>query len=89
MRRRAHQRACGGDADDVPQSEARHLEDSAGPLLHHDVGTHLRFKSASALRRGGRQRNFDDRTIEIQSALRSDHLENSPLVVDAMGNVVL
>jgi transposase len=47
-----------------------------------------RSKIAAALRRGGRQRNIDKRTIEIQTTLRSEHLEASPLVADAMGNVV-
>jgi transposase len=47
-----------------------------------------RSKIAAALRRGGRQRNIDKRTIEIQTTLRREHLEASPLVADAMGNVV-
>jgi hypothetical protein len=47
-----------------------------------------RSKIAAALRRGGRQRNIDRRAIEIQTALRSEHLEASPLVAEAMGNVV-
>jgi transposase len=47
-----------------------------------------RSKIAAALRRGGRQRNIDRRTVEIQTALRSEHLEASPLVAEAMGNVV-
>lgn len=47
-----------------------------------------RSKIAAALRRGGRQRNIEKRTIEIQTALRSDQLEASPLVAEVMGNVV-
>ena len=47
-----------------------------------------RSKIAAALRRGGRQRNIEKRTGEIQSALRSEQLEAPPLVADAMGNVV-
>ena len=44
-----------------------------------------RSKIASALRRGGRQRRIDERAAEIQSALRSEQLEASPAVADAMG----
>ncbi len=44
-----------------------------------------RSKIAAALRRGGRQRRVDERTIEIQAALRSDQLEAPPVVADAMG----
>jgi transposase len=44
-----------------------------------------RSKIASALRRGGRQRRIDERTVEIQTALRSEQLEASPIVADAMG----
>ena len=47
-----------------------------------------RAKIASALRRGGRQRRIDERTVEIQAALRSDQLEAPPLVADAMGATV-
>jgi transposase len=44
-----------------------------------------RSKIAAALRRGGRQRRVDARTIEIQTALRSDQLEAPPILADAMG----
>ena len=47
-----------------------------------------RSKIAAALRRGGRQRNIDTRTIEIQTALRSEQLQAPPVVADAMGTVV-
>jgi transposase len=44
-----------------------------------------RSKIASALRRGGRQRRVDERTDEIQAALRSAQLEAPAVVADAMG----
>jgi transposase len=44
-----------------------------------------RSKIASALRRGGRQRRIDERSIEIQAALRSEQLEAPPMVANAMG----
>jgi transposase len=47
-----------------------------------------RSKIAAALRRGGRQRNIDRRTIEIQTALRADQLQAPVIVAEAMGNVV-
>ena len=47
-----------------------------------------RSKIATALRRGGRQRNIDRRTIEIQTALRTEQLQAPALVTDAMGHVV-
>ena len=54
-----------------------------------DQGRRLsRSKIAAALRRGGRQRNIDRRTIEIQTALRSDQLHAPALVTDAMGHIV-
>ncbi len=50
------------------------------------VGRSLsRSKIAAALRRGGRQRRIDERTIEIQTALRAPALEASPTVANAMG----
>ena len=42
-----------------------------------------RSKIAAALRRGGRRRNVDSRAEAIQTALRSDQLEQPPLVADA------
>jgi transposase len=47
-----------------------------------------RSKIAAALKRGGRQRNIDRRTVEIQDALRADQLAAPALVADAMGAVV-
>ena len=43
-------------------------------------------KIASALRRGGRQRRIDERTVEIQAALRAEQLTAPDLVSDAMGS---
>ena len=45
-------------------------------------------KIAAALRRGGRQRNIQQRATQIQTALRSEQLQAPPLVADAMGIVV-
>jgi transposase len=42
-------------------------------------------KIASALKRGGRQRRIDDRTVEIQAALRTEQLTAPDVVSDAMG----
>jgi transposase len=42
-------------------------------------------KIAAALRRGGRQRRVEERAVQIQTALRAEHLEAPPLVADAMG----
>jgi transposase len=44
-----------------------------------------RARIAAALRRGGRQRRIDARTVEIQTALRSEQLHAPPVVADAMG----
>ncbi len=44
-----------------------------------------RSKIAAALRRGGRQRRIDERSVEIQTALRTEQLEAPALVADAMG----
>jgi transposase len=46
-----------------------------------------RSKIASALRRGGRTRNIERRTEEIQSALRADYLEAPSTVASAYGIV--
>jgi transposase len=48
-----------------------------------------RSKIAAALRRGGRQRRVDERTEEIQAALRTDQLAAPPLVAEAMGSTVV
>lgn len=42
-------------------------------------------KIASALRRGGRQRRIEQRTVEIQTALRAEHLTAPDVISDAMG----
>jgi transposase len=47
-----------------------------------------RSKIAATLRRGGRQRRVEQRSIEIQAALRSDQLEAPPVVAGAMGATV-
>jgi hypothetical protein len=44
-------------------------------------------KLASALRRGGRQRNLQRRAAEIQAVLRGDHLQAPPAVTAAHGAV--
>ena len=44
-----------------------------------------RSKIASALRRGGRQRNVERRADEIQEALRAEHLEAPELITAAYG----
>jgi transposase len=45
-------------------------------------------KIASALRRGGRQRRIDERTDEIQGALRAEALEAPALISGAFGSSV-
>ena len=47
-----------------------------------------RSKIAAALKRGGRQVNIDRRTAEIQTALRTEHLQAAPVVADAYAAVV-
>jgi hypothetical protein len=47
-----------------------------------------RSKIAAALRRGGRQRRIEERSVEIQTALRAEQLSAPELVSDAMGSVV-
>jgi hypothetical protein len=44
-----------------------------------------RSKIASALRRGGRQRNVERRAAEIQLVLRGEHPAAAPVVADACG----
>jgi hypothetical protein len=44
-----------------------------------------RSKIAAALRRGGRQRRIEERAVEIQAALRAEHLEAPSVVAGAMG----
>ena len=54
-----------------------------------DAGRGLsRSQITAALRRGGRRRYLDQRTEEIRSALRSDQLEQPPLVAQAFGATV-
>ncbi len=45
-----------------------------------------RSKIASALRRAGRTRRIDERTVEIQDALRAPQLEASPKLTTALGH---
>src|SRR3954453_19487112 len=47
-----------------------------------------RSKIAAALRRGGRQRRVEERTAEIQAALRADQLAAPDVVSEAMGATV-
>jgi hypothetical protein len=47
-----------------------------------------RSKIAAALRRGGRQRRIDERTVEIQAALRAEQLQAPTIVAEAMGSTV-
>jgi hypothetical protein len=47
-----------------------------------------RSKIASALRRGGRQRNLERRSQEIQQAMRSEQLEAPVQLSEAHGAVV-
>jgi len=44
-----------------------------------------RSKIAAALHRGGRQRRIEERSVEIQAALRSPQLEGPGMVAEAMG----
>jgi len=44
-----------------------------------------RSKIAAALRRGGRQRRIDERSVEIQTALRAEQLTAPDVISDAMG----
>jgi transposase len=46
-----------------------------------------RSKIASALRRGGRIRNVERRTDEIQAALRADYLEAPEVIANAYGTI--
>ena len=51
-----------------------------------ELGASLsRSKIAAALRRGGRQRRTDERSAEIQAALRADQLASPAVVSTAMG----
>ena len=47
-----------------------------------------RSKIASALKRGGRQRRIEQRSVKVQAALRSEQLEAPTIVADAMGSTV-
>lgn len=47
-----------------------------------------RSQIAAALRRGGRQRNIERRTEQIQTALRAEQLAAPAVVAEAMGQVV-
>jgi transposase len=51
-----------------------------------ELGVRLsRSKVAAALRRGGRQRRIDERSAEIEAALRADQLASPAVVSTAMG----
>jgi transposase len=53
------------------------------------AGRHLSLsKIQSTLGRAGRQRRVEQRAIEIQTALRSEHLAAPDLIADAMGSTV-
>ena len=60
------------------------LEQAPTPELGRSVS---RSKIAAALRRGGRQRNVDERAERIQAALRSEQLSAPPRIADAYGVV--
>lgn len=47
-----------------------------------------RSKIAAALKRGGRQRNIETRTVQIQDALRSEQLSAPPRISQASGFLV-
>src|SRR5215218_1345107 len=47
-----------------------------------------RSKIAAALRRGGRQRRIEERTAQIQAALRADQLAAPDVISEAMGATV-
>jgi len=54
-----------------------------------DLGRQLsRSKIAAALRRGGRRRRIEERTIEIQTALRAEQLAAPALISNAFGEAV-
>jgi transposase len=55
------------------------------PVAGHQLS---RSKIASALRRAGRQRRIEQRTIEIQAALRAEQLAAPTVIADAMGATV-
>lgn len=46
-------------------------------------------KITAALRRGGRSRQVEERALPIQAALRSKHLQTSPVLAEAMGTTVV
>lgn len=69
--------------DDLSSADATEvLKIAPTPALGRTLSS---SKIATALRRGGRQRNVDRRTAEIQEALRSPQLEGSTVVATAMG----
>jgi len=72
-----------GAFDDLDAGDALAvLEVAPTPALGRALS---RSKIASALRRGGRQRRIEERTVEIQTALRADDLEAPAPVAEAMG----
>ncbi len=61
------------------------LEIAPTPALGRGIS---RSKIVGALRRGGRVRNLERRTEEIQAALRGEYLEAPRTIVDAYGTIV-
>jgi transposase len=75
--------ALGAFGNDLGSGDALGVLDRAPTP---ELGRRLsRSQIASALRRGGRQRNIDARAVEIQAALRAEHLEAPRRVADAYG----
>ena len=69
--------------DDLASSDALAvLRVAPTPILGAGLS---RSKIAAALRRGGRQRRVEERTVEIQTALRSEQLHAPAAVAAAMG----
>ena len=72
--------------NDLDASEALEvLEAAPTPALGRTLS---RSKIAACLRRGGRQRRIEERSEEIQAALRAEHLEASAVLSSAFGHTV-
>jgi len=72
--------------DDLDASEALEvLEVAPTPALGRGLS---HSKIAAALRRAGRQRRIEKRTIEIQEALRADQLQAPAMISEAFGSSV-
>ena len=76
--------ACFGDNLDAGEA-LEVLAIAPTPALGRQLS---RSKIASALRRGGRQRRVEERTLEIQGALRVEQLEAPTIVSEAFGQSV-